>query len=66
MDYLIEIVVVDQLQVFLEDTNSTDPLQSGFRLCLGFKMPLVTLHNDFLREADGEEYHPVLLALSGF
>ena len=50
---VVERVVADQLQALLDETNALDPFQSGFRLCYGTEMALVTLMDDLLREADG-------------
>ena len=49
---LVERVVADQFQAFLEEIDALDPFQSGFRPCHGMEMALVTLQYDLLREGD--------------
>lgn len=48
MGKLTERVVANQLQAFLEDTDSLDPFQSKFRLHHETKTALVVLLNDLL------------------
>ena len=50
---LIERVVADQLWVSLEETDSLDPFQLGFRPWHGTETALVTLQGNLLKEADG-------------
>ena len=65
MSKVVERVVADQLQAFLDKTDALDPFQSGFRPCHGTETALVTLHDDLLREADrGKMSLLVLLNIS--
>lgn len=45
-------VVVDQLQVFLVETDSLDPFQLGLRTRYSIETVLVTLQANLLKEAD--------------
>ena len=58
-------VVADQLQAHLDETEALDPFQSGFRPRHDTEMQLVALHDDLLREADrGKVSLLVLLDIS--
>ena len=62
---VVERVVADQLQTLLDETNALHLFQSGFRLCHGMEMALVSLFDDLLREADrGKMSLLVLLNIS--
>ena len=45
-------VVADQLQPLLDETDALDPFQLGSRPCHGMETPLVALLDDLLREAN--------------
>lgn len=49
---LIERVVAEQRQVFLEETDSLEPCQLGFRLWHGTEIAMVNLQDDLLRKVD--------------
>ena len=48
MGKLIERMVANQLHVFLDETDSLDPFQLGFRLCHNTKTALVAVRHDLL------------------
>ena len=50
---VVERVVADQLQELLDETNTLDPFQSGFRPRYGTETAVVALMDDLMREADG-------------
>lgn len=52
MGNLIKRVVVKQLQMFLDDTESLHPFQLGFRTHYRTELILVTLQDDLLCESD--------------
>ena len=54
MSKVVERVVADQLQAHLDETDTLDLFQSGFRLRHGTETALVALYDDLLREADGQ------------
>ena len=62
---VVERVVADQLQVYLDETNALDPFQLGFSPHDGTETALVALLDDLLREANrGETSLLVLLDIS--